>query len=1337
MADVSIDISALDRGGRALINGITQALRALRSEQSKQAEASRNQAAQSKAAAQGLSDQAQISKALIIDEQRRLRATQEASKQRIAAIRQERDEEVKAVQAMARGQNELAKGFQKMAAARLKAAETRQQERLGFSPNADRQLAAQAAARRAELATANANVARAAALGERQIAQARRLGQAEEQEAKTAVRTQRDVVKATQQRAAASAQAARQAESDARAQERAANRAATSFQRHSQATQSLNDRMSALRRTVLNLIFAYSGFRVIEKFIGAGLRFNQIIESSRLGIGALITAEADLFNQQGKQLTGTEALAAAQGLAADQLDKLRVAGIQTAATTEDLVTAFEEAVGAGVSVGLTLDQIRIFTVQIAQAASAIHLPMNQLQQETRSILQGTIDRNSRIAKALQLTNAQVNLAKEQGRLADLLNEKFKAFNLAGIESVKTFGALKSNLSDAFSVFAGRATEPLFRQIRDAGVSALSTIFDFRSADISQSFQGLVQGLQTIFNQIGGMLADAIRIAVEKAQDLSAWFAKNREEVKTTAGAIRTMVESFGNMVSSIVTVVTQVAGLGRGVNSVVGAARVLSAVMDSIAKNAGLIVSLLTSRALAAALIRIAAVFSGTALGETVGGPLGAAVGALIGLLISLGAGYKLVSGFQKEFQLETARATTALEDQTQSAADLFREISNLERQKNEAKKGSEELATIEGQLADKFEQVKNLGPEYANAIGDGNTQLKERKNALLEVIRTQVAQIAFQAAAAEIELNALRARREELLKQQQLEKGFQAGVLNFVLGDKTKEALEEVDRQLALSDAKTKNFRTSLINLNRALIDAFTAPAKIKRKPGDAGAGLGADTNDAVQRAQAELERVKAVNEARLNVIQAQFKNGAKNAIDVINAEKEAALAEMSAEQSLLEAQRNAAARRVIKGKVVPDQGAIDAANVKLDGLQARRTLLDAETNEKIETARKNHLEQLAKIEEDFARATGRRADAIRMEIERKHQDELESAIREFGPKSEEVIKIRFVIQQESIDEQAQAIEGEIRRLQEGAQREIATARLRILGPDAERGTGNAAQRQQLAAAVAAANAKAVADAVHLRGVLIDLRDAATDPLEQTFIQSLIDQIDQMKEKSKEIDLTMRRLKEGIGEGLVSGFEGFFNSIAEGTASVAQSFRNMVNAILQDIGRLVSRLIAEKIVFDFLHLGTAAASSGGQAGNLTQSSGRAAGGLARPPHGQLRGGIPGTDSIHIAAMPEEYFVKVPAVRYYGTEFMDAVNNMQLPRVNPRSFRPLAAGGGVLQPSTAVARQSTTQDLHAFLHFDRRGLIDVLNGPVGRDVVIGHAQKNPRAMRNVVQLGKR
>src|SRR5262249_25737354 len=155
---------------------------------------------------------------------------------------------------------------------------------------------------------------------------------------------------------------------------------------------------------------------------------------------------------------------AAIPLATEQMQKLRIAGLQTAATTETLVDAFQQAVGAGSAAGLSLDQIRGITIDVVQAAGALKLPYQQVSQEVRAILEGTIDQNARIAKALGLSNELVKTFKQQGTLADELNKRFEVFRASGEAVAKTFAGVTSNAKEAFDVFAGDATQRAFGTI---------------------------------------------------------------------------------------------------------------------------------------------------------------------------------------------------------------------------------------------------------------------------------------------------------------------------------------------------------------------------------------------------------------------------------------------------------------------------------------------------------------------------------------------------------------------------------------------------------------------------------------------------------------------------------------------------------------------------------------------------------------------------------------------------------------------------------------------------------------------------------------------------------
>ncbi len=326
--------------------------------------------------------------------------------------------------------------------------------------------------------------------------------------------------------------------------------------------------VASLAKQATALFAAFQGARAFKDFISEGLSFNSTMENSALGIASLITAQAELTDANGRVLTGTEALNAAYAISEDQLTKLRIAGLKTSATTKDLVVAYQEAVGAGLAAGLSLDQLREYTVSMTQAAGALNLPFNQLGQEVRSILDGTIDRNSRIAKALNITNAEVAAAKERNQLADYLNKKLLAFNIAGERTAKTWSGVKSNMQEAVGVLAGEATKPLFEGLRDAGQKALEGVFDLEKATISDKFRGLLTTAQGVFGDIGKLAAGALGAAVQGAASLSAWLEENRETVELTYGAAKRVGGQFFGLVGDVAKTVGGVVKWGVATNVV-------------------------------------------------------------------------------------------------------------------------------------------------------------------------------------------------------------------------------------------------------------------------------------------------------------------------------------------------------------------------------------------------------------------------------------------------------------------------------------------------------------------------------------------------------------------------------------------------------------------------------------------------------------------------------------------------------------------------------------------------------------------------------------------------
>jgi len=290
----------------------------------------------------------------------------------------------------------------------------------------------------------------------------------------------------------------------------------------------------------------------------AGMHFNEVMEQGKFGIATLITAQATLTDGNGKQLAGQQALTAALQVSEDQMHKLRIAGLQTAATSEQLVDAFQQAVGAGLSAGLNLDQIRRVTVDITQAAGTLGVPMNQISQEVTSILSGTIDINSKVAKSLQITNEDVKAWKEKGVLAEKLQEKMQAFNVAGEQYAGTWTAVKSNMEEAFSLFAGDVTSGMFDRLKQSGQAALAGMFDVNNASLSSEVQGLSNFLQEVFNALGDGIAVVFEDGISAVKDFSAWLDENKDQVddiiamaKILAGQIWDVAKVAGQVVAFV------------------------------------------------------------------------------------------------------------------------------------------------------------------------------------------------------------------------------------------------------------------------------------------------------------------------------------------------------------------------------------------------------------------------------------------------------------------------------------------------------------------------------------------------------------------------------------------------------------------------------------------------------------------------------------------------------------------------------------------------------------------------------------------------------------------
>lgn len=326
-------------------------------------------------------------------------------------------------------------------------------------------------------------------------------------------------------------------------------------------------------RRLVGILAVFTAARLLARGLANAVReaisFNAELQQATLGIQALLSATGQLVTATGRNVEGAEAFAAANAEARRQVALLRVEGLKTAATFDQLLFAFQSALGPGIQAGLTPDEIRGFAVRIAQAAAAVGVPQNQLAEEVRSILAGTItQRTTRIAAVLGIGNDDIKRAKEAGELADFLLEKFEAFQFAGEASLQNFSVIIANLQDATSQLLGAGGQSFFNELQSGLQGILSTLITTseNGTIINPEAIRLVRAFFDILSQVRNSLveifesftldgaattAEAISSALQDVVNIAAGFAQGFVEAFTEALEI---IEEIGVFAAEVAEV---------------------------------------------------------------------------------------------------------------------------------------------------------------------------------------------------------------------------------------------------------------------------------------------------------------------------------------------------------------------------------------------------------------------------------------------------------------------------------------------------------------------------------------------------------------------------------------------------------------------------------------------------------------------------------------------------------------------------------------------------------------------------------------------------------------
>ncbi len=1127
-----------------------------------------------------------------------------------------------------------------------------------------------------------------------------------------------------------------------------ARTAATNLSAFDQAQRSALGSANQLIGRLTGLAAAYLGVQAAIAGIARGLNVNAELEQSALGIATIITAQGQLTDATGRTLAGTEALNAAQAISAAQLQQLRVAGLQTSASFLDLASAFQTAVGPGLAAGLNLDQVREITVSLTQAAGALGVPFNQLSQEVRSILEGQIDVNSRIAKTLGITSEQVKLERERGTLATFLNEKLAAFNVAGAKSAETFRAVASNAREALDTFAAQATQPLFERLTRDGNAALAGIFDLKAATVAPAFAGIVNLARTAFASLGDVLSVALRGAVDGAKSLSAFIEANRTAILDFArGAadaavqIGRIVFEVGRAAAGLVSAVVQTGLLQGALRVVADVARLVADAFQVIADNKVAIGIV----AITAGVVKLVSVIGGltaipTALGlgalAVAANPITAIAAVLTGLAIVISS----VEAAARRARLEQFALS---QQQTASARDadtLAGSYADQARQLADGKAKGDAARVAQEQLRLKQAELIKLAPEYRAAIQGAGADYAKQAEAVDLVRFALLKKQAVEATELAGQVSTLRKRRDELRAEAAgAAQGFTGpsvqGAENLAFGRQLAAPGRLADVQGELDAAeKALNDKIALLEAaGRAQAEAQAALTANKPGTGTANAG------DA--RAKA-----KALADARLAEVRAELAN--------IRALTESSLKD----REQITEQANAAGR-ISLAEYFDRRAEIirDGTNAEVRELEGQRAALQAtpiipdaqnpERTQAAEIARKREIAQIAQqillrqqegarqqsalsaeqlqqtndltraIEEAEARVRAARGETLE-DTQAAIRAEAEAYRQRLTARGDTDVELKVGVFIDTLT--ANAAFADLQARGQRALDDLARERQRI-DTLAETGAISQANAQRQILAIEQARRPL------LEGIARELGTAAAalGPEQQAQAASYANEIARIGTEATRAGLLAKNAFANIGDSIEQSLGNTLSRLGNDISTVGDAFTELARSVVQSIQRIVAELIAAQIVQGIANVLTLG-SGGGGGGTTVGTSFR---GISAATGGYIRGAGTGTsDSIPARLSNGEYVIRAAAVQRVGVSALDALNGMRTPigRARPGGVARFAEGGLVSPGGGARGELSATIGLEEGL------FVKGLSSRAGESAQLDTIRKHARTIRAIL-----
>lgn len=268
-----------------------------------------------------------------------------------------------------------------------------------------------------------------------------------------------------------------------------------------------------------------------DLLIGQNVRLEQTMLSTQ----TTLASTGRVFNEvTGKEVIDPyQKIQALEGGVKRAIENIRIRSLDLAGVTSQEIIDIFGVVATSISqVGGNLKDAEDLAISFTAALGTLGVPLYQARQEIGSILGGYITEDSLLAKRLQISNRDIEKAKNSvDGVVGYLQKKLETAVSGQAIQAKGFSGVLSNIKEVFEVIGQNIGKPWLKPI----VSGLSVIYDFL-----RSIQSIVVSVGTYLSKIGA----------ETIATIASVFSGSKVG-KTISGFVQNLAQPFEEMARNV------------------------------------------------------------------------------------------------------------------------------------------------------------------------------------------------------------------------------------------------------------------------------------------------------------------------------------------------------------------------------------------------------------------------------------------------------------------------------------------------------------------------------------------------------------------------------------------------------------------------------------------------------------------------------------------------------------------------------------------------------------------------------------------------------------------